>query len=509
MNKASCGTPLFDSSVWTPSIIRATYDEIERIAIDEYGLDVYPNQIDIITSEQMLDRYASNGMPFMYRHWSFGKHFAQHERLYQKGITGLAYEIVINTNPCIVHLMEENSMTMQALTIAHAAFGHNHFFKNNHLFKQWTDASGILGYLAFARDFVMKCEDEHGAKRVEQVLDSAHALHTLGINRAPRPMKLSLSDEKKRQKTRMEHAELTYNDLWKKTLPERHKSATEEEREKRRRRLGLPEENLLYFVEKHAPKMEPWQREIVRIVRKIAQYFYPQRQTQVMNEGCATFVHYQTMHRLHEKGLITDGAMLEFLHSHTSVVYQPWFNQRGFDRMGINPYALGFAMMRDIFRIATEPTEEDRRWFRDFAGKGDPWTILRDAWKEFRDESFIQQFLSPKVIRDFKFFSLYDASENKEIIVNAIHDERGYRKIRRFLANQYDVAQNDPDIRIEDVDLDSDRTLTLHHAISHGVLLDKTSVNKTLTHLASLWGYGVHLLEIDNKGEVRAEHHAN
>ncbi len=56
--------------------------------------------------------------------------------------------------------------------------------------------------------------------------------------------------------------------------------------------MKLPEENLLYFLEKNSPSLKPWQREMLRIVRNLAQYFYPQRQTKVMNEGCATFVHY-------------------------------------------------------------------------------------------------------------------------------------------------------------------------------------------------------------------------
>ena len=115
------------------------------------GLDVYPNQIEVITAEQMLDAYSSVGMPLFYKHWSFGKHFAYQEASYRKGLMGLAYEIVINSSPCISYLMEENTATMQTLVIAHAAFGHNHFFKNNYLFKQWTDADGILDYLEFAK----------------------------------------------------------------------------------------------------------------------------------------------------------------------------------------------------------------------------------------------------------------------------------------------------------------------------------------------------------------------
>lgn len=99
-----------------------------------------------------------------------------------------------------------------------------------------------------------------------------------------------------------------------------------------------PQENILYFIEKNAPLLEPWQREVIRIVRKIAQYFYPQRQTQVMNEGWATFWHYTLLNDLYDEGLVNDGFMMEFLQYHTSVVYQPSFDSPYYS--GINPYAL-------------------------------------------------------------------------------------------------------------------------------------------------------------------------
>ena len=121
-----------------------------------------------------------------------------------------------------------------------------------------------------------------------------------------------------------------------------------------------------------------------------------------MNEGCATFVHYEIMNRLHEKGLINDGTILEVLHSHTSVVFQPDFDDPRYH--GINPYALGFAMMRDIKRICLEPTDEDREWFPDIAGNGDPYGTLRHAWANYRDESFVLQYLSPQLIREFRLF---------------------------------------------------------------------------------------------------------
>ncbi len=142
MNAVTPNKLLFSGADWDYDTIRRIHDTVEVIARRDLGLDTFPNQIEIITAEQMLDAYASTGMPLFYKHWSFGKHFAQHEAGYRKGLMGLAYEIVINSNPCISYIMEENSATMQTLVIAHAAFGHNHFFKNNYLFKQWTDPAG-------------------------------------------------------------------------------------------------------------------------------------------------------------------------------------------------------------------------------------------------------------------------------------------------------------------------------------------------------------------------------
>ncbi|MDF5484419.1 SpoVR family protein, partial [Vibrio parahaemolyticus] len=101
----------------------------------------------------MMDAYSSIGMPINYNHWSFGKKFIQTEQNYKHGQMGLAYEIVINSDPCIAYLMEENTVTMQALVIAHACYGHNSFFKGNYLFQTWTDASSIIDYLLFAKKY--------------------------------------------------------------------------------------------------------------------------------------------------------------------------------------------------------------------------------------------------------------------------------------------------------------------------------------------------------------------
>jgi len=446
----------------------------------------------------------------MYRHWSFGKHFAREEALYRKGARALAYELVINSDPCINYVMEENTMTMQMLVMAHAAMGHNHFFKNNYLFKQWTDASAILDYLRFAKEYVAECEEKYGIEAVEAVLDSAHALMPQGISRHP-VRRRSRAERDKRELKRREHEEMTYNELWR-TVPTKQRNEPPitpeaKEAEEESESLGLPQENLLYFLEKHAPKLEDWKRELLRIVRMLGQYFYPQRQTKVMNEGCATFVHYEIMSRLYDKGLLTEGSMLEFMHSHSSVIYQPRFDEKHF--AGINPYALGFAMMRDIKRICEEPTPEDRDWFPEIAGNGDALGTLKEAWANFRDDSFILQYLSPKVIRDFRLFQIHDNSGSSFVEVKAIHDEMGYRQVRKVLAEQYNAAARDPDIQVVNADLSGGRRLTLQHRVRRGVLLDKDQCDRTLQHVAHLWGYRVKMLEVDAEtGKVLREHEA-
>src|ERR1700684_4521225 len=401
---------LFEGADWDFPTLQHIHDACEEVARSELGLDIYPNQIEVITAEQMLDANSSVGMPLFYKHWSFGKHFAFQEASYRKGLMGLAYEVVINSSPCISYLMEENTATMQTLVIAHAAFGHNHFFKNNYLFRQWTDADGILDYLDFAKGYVAHCEERYGRPDVELTLHVAHALMLHDNDHYTGKKNLDLRSEEKRARERREHEQSVFNDLWR-TVPTGPAKSTEIlNTERRRKLLGLPQENILYFLEKTASRLQPWQRELLRIVRHIAQYFYPQSQTKVMNEGTATYVHYRIMNRLHQQGRLSDGNFLEFLQSHTNVVFQPEFDDQRFS--DFNPYALGFAMMQDIERIVTNPDEEDREWFPNVAGTGDVMTVLRQVWANYRDESFVSQFLSPRLMRHLRMFHLHDDPED-------------------------------------------------------------------------------------------------
>jgi stage V sporulation protein R len=479
---------LFCNPNWDYETLEAADEVISRIGKEYLKLMTYPNQIEVVTSEQMLDAYSLTGLPTSYPHWKFGKDFVLNQNNYTKGRMGLSYELVINSNPCISYNMENNSTCMMLLVIAHACQGHNAFFANNYMFLDWTSADSIVDYMSFAREYILKCEEEYGEEEVERVLDAAHALMHHGVDKYKKPSKVSAREENERLKKLTLIRRENYNELWR-TLPSMP-DVQETSNSDDYRFPKEPEENLLYFIEKYAPALPPWKREIIRIVRKVAQYFYPQGATKVMNEGFATFTHYHIINKMFEEGYLNDGFMLEFLKSHSSVLYQPEYNSKFYS--GLNPYTLGFNIFMDIKRICQNPTAEDKQWFPELIGK-DWLQQVHYVMENFRDDSFILQYLSPKVIRDMRLFTIVDCEYEDEYEIGAIHNERGYRRVREHLSNQYDRASLVPNIQVTKVDLHRTSKLHLTHYIQKDRRLDASSAKDTLDHIRFLWGFPVEL----------------
>jgi stage V sporulation protein R len=479
----------FSGSEWTMDDLLA----IEQICAqhaERYGLDTYPNQLEVITSEQMLDAYVSSGLPVNYAHWSFGKHFLIESGKYQSGANALAYEIVINTNPCIAFLMEGNSLAMQALVIPHACFGHNSFSKGNYLFKQWTQPDAVLDYMLFARNYVADCEERYGIDRVEQTLDALHALRDQGLDKYKRPRKLDTRKERLEQAKRLAIAQENMRQgEYYSVVPRAAKEAAPEAVFP-----AAPEENLLYFIEKHAPRLEPWQRELARIVRKIAQYFYPQRQTQVMNEGWATFWHHRLINDMYDAGQIDQGILLECLHSHTNVIRQPEYSR-------MNPYALGFAMWHEIKRVCEKPAEEDREYLPEIAGQ--EWLpTFHDIMQNYRDESFVLQFLTPKLVREFRLMNIKTREAEDHWTVADTAGSDGFKAIRSQLAASYRLESYMPEMSVIRYGRDTDRKLVVQHQSYDGRTLLEDETEQTLKHLRWLWGFDVSLEAVDQSGKT-------
>lgn len=486
---------------WTHQLLEDIWTEVEKIGREDLKTTFYPPLFEIVTSKQMIDAYTSVGMPIYYNHWSFGKEFIQYHDAYRSDMMNLAYEMVINSNPCLAYLMEENNALLQTLVIAHASVGHSAVFKNNDYFLRKTDATAILDYLAFAKMYVARCEEKYGLDEVEQVLDACHTIYNYGVDKYKKPKKLSPLAEEKRALARFEQELGEYDPLWEKVKGKRKERSFAKKEEE----LSEPEENILRFIEKQAPKLATWKREIIRIVRKCAHYFSPQGPTQVVNEGYATFTHYYILHRLYEKGLIDSGSMLEMYKLHSGVI-----NQQNYTRLlagrALNPYKLGFSIFMDIKRMCEEPTDEDRKYFPLLAG-GDWREHTQNAMKYFKNDSFILQYLSPAVIRDLSLFSYVDVSESSYYEVKNISNERGYEKIKELLSLQSSTELMTPDIQVVGVDHKRTRMLKLKHFAKQGRPLGIMNAKKVLAHVASLWEYAVDLETIEiGDGDPRELH---
>ncbi len=479
----------YTGSDWTFEMIENIWEDITKIA-KKYDIDYYEPQIEIISSEQMLDNYSVTGMPVYYPHWSFGKRFTNDKKGYVAGQKGLAFEIVINSNPSICYIMENNSIALQILVLAHAAVGHSAYFKNNYLFKAHTEADTIIDFLIYGRDFILECEKKYGAGKVERLLDACHALSSFSIDKSIAPTFKSRAFLNLMEEAREKQDLSNVSELWDTLFEKKTKAVTN----------NYNEENILRFIRDHSNALDEWEKSILSICMYINQYFYPQMQTQVGNEGFATFWHYTLMHDMYEADLIDDGIMLEFLDNHNGVIRQSvaFFTdkegkvQQNKNYGGINPYALGFAMYKDIRRICENPTERDKETMPHLIGQN--WVdVVKDAAYNYNDSSFVNQFLSPQVIDDLKLMSLTDEAKGHYYEIDGTSAESNYDDIRKALARQYDLELRLPQIQVTNqmTNQVGNEALILTYTSTNDRHLHQKYSDKTVAFIRKLWGQPV------------------
>ena len=265
---------------------------------------------------------------------------------------GLAYEIVINSEP--VHRVPhggEHDADAGAGRSRTRATATTRSSRATTCSARGPSADAIIDYLVFAKQYISECEERYGVEEVERVLDSCHALRISASTATSARRPLS-PEETSAPSTRARGASCS---SWSTTSGGRCRAATRPTRRDDEQFPGEPQENLLYFIEKHAPLLEPWQREIVRIVRKIAQYFYPQRQTQVMNEGWATFWHYTLLNRS------TTRACSRRLHDGVPARRTPTSLPAGLRQPYYQRHQSVRARLRDVPRPAADLRAPDRR----------------------------------------------------------------------------------------------------------------------------------------------------
>jgi len=449
------------------------WEEVTREKAEEYGLNCNPQDFDLCDHNQMISLMTYSGMPAHYPHWSYGKSAEKTRTLYDRGVMGLPYEMVINSNPSLAYLMSGNSLSLQILTMAHV-YGHNDFFKNNFTFKH-TRPELTIGNFKMRADMIREFIEQFGFEKVEKLLDASHAL-AYQCRRNLQIRKLS----HKEQRERAHENSLPKHD------PFQNIHKRQERVEVDDTKLPVqPEEDILLFIAENNPHLKDWERFVMETVHNQAQYFIPQIETKIMNEGWACYWHHKIMTNID----LPESLFMEFLVNHNQVV-RPHPGT-------INPYYLGYKIWHDIFRRQEEPTAEEIEEHGKPTISGND--MIFDVRKSDRDTSFLRRFLTENLMREMDMFE-YER-KGDEVVVSKISDEDNWKDIKKTLVRNVGMGSF-PVIKIIDANFSGSRGLLLCHE-DDGRELHHGYAKATLAHLESLWGGPVFLETIRGNKKYR------
>jgi stage V sporulation protein R len=408
----------------------------------QFGLDPYPVHFELVPASIMYE-FDAYGLPARFSHWTYGRAYQQLKTSYTYGLSKV-YELVINTNPAYAFLVDTNSVLQNKVVVAHV-LGHVDFFKHNAYFTP-TNRQMVEGASVNA-DRIRRYEYEHGSREVEEFLDAVLSIqeHVDGTSRIKRRPK-----DEAVKRPRLETS--PYDDLFDLGKERRPEPVVEPQKVP-----PEPERDLLLFIADHARHLEPWQRDVLHIVRHEQLYFWPQMQTKLINEGWAAFWHARIMR---EMDLPTTEYM-EFSRMHASVI-SPWRRQ-------INPYSVGMKLFEDI----------EKRFGPD---------RLMEVREIENDVSLLRNYLTADLVEELDLY-LYRRQGDEWVIV-----EKDWEKVRDGLVSSM-TNFGQPYIVVEDADFNGNGELWLRHWFE-GQELDMAYAERTLEQVYRLWDKPVHLATV-------------
>lgn len=439
--------------------------EITEIATG-FGLDFYPMRYEICPSD-IIYTFGAYGMPTRFSHWSFGKTFNKMKMQYDFGLSKI-YELVINSNPCYAFLLDSNSLVQNKLIVAHV-LAHCDFFKNNAHFSK-TNRNMVESMTATA-ERIREYEMTHGALAVEQFIDAVLAIQEHVDPSIVKPYRMSKdayisSMQKRSPQAKSAPPSSPYDDLWSLEKEDSH-----QEQAQSVSFPPQPEKDILWFIEEYSAILEPWQRDILTMLRDEMLYFWAQIETKIMNEGWASFFHQRIMRELD----LTSEETVEYAALNSSVV-QP-------SRHSLNPYYLGLKIFEDIEKRWDNPTPEERERFGRVPGRG------REKMFEVRendaDISFIRNYLTKDLVKDLDLYVFEKKGPEWKIT------DKSWENIRDQLAYAR-VNGGFPYLVVRNGDYLNNGELYLQHQFE-GVELDLKYVERTLPYVYQLWGKTVYL----------------
>src|SRR5918999_76274 len=452
--------------------IRELEESLERIweVARGFGLDPFPTRFEIVPATVMYE-IGSYALPGRYSHWTFGKAYHRMKTMYDFGLSKI-YEVVINTNPSYGFLLETNSPIQNKLVMAHV-LGHVDFFKNNVYFSKTNRR--IVESVSTHSGRMTEYEFKYGRKSVEKFLDAVLAIEE---HIDPNFFIKRERQQDAENKVTQVAPEGRYDDLWK--LGEKNEPEPIEEEKPPTDRL--PEKDLIHYIMRNSPHLQPWQRDVMSMIHEEMEYFIPQMQTKTMNEGWASFFHARIMRELD----LTDNEHLEFAELHAGVV-SPHKGQ-------LNPYYLGYKIFEDIERRWDNPSADERAKFGRQGGEGR--AKIFEVRELENDVSFLRNYLTEELCEELDLF-VYELVDEEEWTVT----EKRWERVRdQLVANMTNFGF--PYIVVADGDYDGNRELYLKHQYE-GAELDTNYARKVLEHLHTLWGRPVHLETTVDDEQVR------
>jgi stage V sporulation protein R len=475
-----------------PDSLERDRREIERYA-REFGLDFYDVEFELLDYDQLNEVAAFAGFPTRYPHWRFGMEYEELSKSYSYGLSKI-YELVINNNPVYAYLMKSNAPVEQKLVMAHV-FGHADFFKNNLWFGR-TDRR-MIDAMANHATRVRHHVDRHGVSAVEDFIDACLSLENLidphagFIERQERRDRRPLAaarEEESPPVPRLPSKGYMEPYINPPAALARERRREEERASKRRTFPESPQRDVLQFLLDHAP-LEPWEHDVLAIVRDEACYFAPQGMTKVLNEGWASYWHSTIMTRR----ALRDSEVVDFADQHAgTMAMQPG---------RFNPYKIGIELFREI---------EDRwnkgKFGRDYDDCDD--LRARREWdrklglgrqkifevrKVYNDVMFVDAFLDEEFCERLKLYTYgFDPRSGQYVVT-----DRDWKKVKqRLLFSLTNLGQ--PIVQVTDANHANRGELYLQHRFE-GVPLDVDKAKDTLANLHRLWRRPVHLETADEE----------
>ncbi|MFX0111782.1 SpoVR family protein [Bacillus pumilus] len=455
-------------SVSEKRLLQRAIDEITEIA-EGFGLDFYPMRYEICPAE-IIYTFGAYGMPTRFSHWSFGKQFHKMKLHYDLGLSKI-YELVINSNPCYAFLLDNNTLVQNKLIVAHV-LAHCDFFKNNCRFQN--TKRDMVESMSAAAERIKEYEHLHGTKEVESFLDAVLALQEhIDPSLVRSKLSWNIGDEEEYEDDQPKR-QTPYDDLW----------GMDEPKIREKKKIAKPfppkpEKDILLFIEAHSRELEPWQRDVLTMLREEMLYFWPQLETKIMNEGWASYWHQRIMRELD----LDSNESIEFAKLNAGVV-QP-------SKTGINPYYLGLKIFEDIEERYDNPCEELKK-----AGvtEGSGRSKMFEVREIESDISFIRNYLTKDLVMREDLYLFQKQGRDYKVI------DKEWKAVRDQLVSMR-VNGGFPYLTVMDGDYLKNNELYIKHWYE-GIELDLKYLEKVLPYLHQLWGRSVHIESILEGKEV-------